>query len=151
MNDEIDDLFDDSFDRDVVSLAGRPTIEFTDLHWSVVNRACMMQNTGEEIAKLLGISYDTLSRRINEKYAIGFAEYYAQRVTAGTMSLRRWQWRTAKLGNPTMQIWLGKQHLGQKETVELQGGMNLKLSYNLDEIDDSDTTANKLDANTNGV
>jgi hypothetical protein len=35
------------------------------------------------------------------------------------MSLRRAQWKSAEGGNVTMQIWLGKQWLGQKEQHEI--------------------------------
>jgi hypothetical protein len=36
----------------------------------------------------------------------------------GTRSLRRLQYEAAKTGNVTMQIWLGKQWLGQKDRTE---------------------------------
>jgi hypothetical protein len=34
------------------------------------------------------------------------------------MSLRRLQWNNAKKGNVTMQIFIGKQYLGQSDKVE---------------------------------
>ena len=40
------------------------------------------------------------------------------------MSLRRAQWKSAKSGNVTMQIWLGKQWLGQKEQSEVSISRN---------------------------
>lgn len=36
----------------------------------------------------------------------------------GRSSLRRMQFQTAEKGNPTMQIWLGKQLLGQRDKIE---------------------------------
>jgi hypothetical protein len=63
-----------------------------------------------EIAKMLGISVDTLDRRCAEELAKGRANL--------RVSLRRWQLEAAKKGNITMLIWLGKQYLGQTEKVE---------------------------------
>jgi len=41
----------------------------------------------------------------------------------GRSSLRRLQWKSATNGNITMQIWLGKQYLGQRDmhSAELSG------------------------------
>lgn len=36
----------------------------------------------------------------------------------GKVSLRRMQWRTAESGNAAMQIWLGKQILGQRDQAQ---------------------------------
>lgn len=96
---------------------GRKTIE---INWSQVEECCKIQCTGEEIAAILGISYDTLERAIKREYDNDFAEYFEQKSANGKMSLRRRQYETAKEGNVTMQIWLGKQWLGQKEKSEVE-------------------------------
>lgn len=40
----------------------------------------------------------------------------------GKRSLRRMQWKSAKGGNATMQIWLGKQLLGQTDKQDITSG-----------------------------
>src|SRR5262245_43139262 len=66
--------------------------------------------TQEEIAEKLGCSVDTLARR--------FAESYKKGVAAAKTSLRRNQFLLAKK-NAAMAIFLGKNYLGQRDTVNL--------------------------------
>lgn len=94
---------------------GRPKIE---IDWSLVQRLCNIHCTGEEIASILGISYDTLQRRVQEEYSCGFADYYKKAAASGKMSLRRKQFESALDGNTTMLVWLGKNILGQKDAPE---------------------------------
>ena len=84
----------------------------------LVQKLCEIQCTGEEIASVLGVSYDTLIRRVKELGYGGFAEFYKKHSEVGKASLRRLQWGTAVKGNVSMQIWLGKQILGQREKIE---------------------------------
>ena len=95
----------------------RPRIE---IDWSDVEKLCALQATEEEVAQFLGCSVDTLARRCQEDHDLSFAEYFAQKRGMGKVSLRRAQWQTAQKGNATMQIWLGKQYLGQKDKSEHQ-------------------------------
>lgn len=69
--------------------------------------------TDDEIAAFFGVSTDTIGRR--KKNNKKFAEAYKEGAELGKMSLRRLQWKKAKSGHAGMQIWLGKQHLGQKD------------------------------------
>ena len=68
--------------------------------------------TQDEIAAVLGVSVDTLRRRKD------FASVYNTGRENAKQSLRRLQWKSAKDGSTGMQIWLGKQYLGQKERIE---------------------------------
>ncbi len=74
--------------------------------WRLAGIGC----TVEEIAHVMACSPDTLTRRFADRIEKGRAE--------GRASLRRKQWATA-MGDTrsaaTMQIWLGKQLLGQKD------------------------------------
>jgi hypothetical protein len=63
--------------------------------------------TNEEIAKFFDCSTDTIERR--------FAGELAKGRVDGRIRLRRLQWQSAQKGNVTMQIWLGKQYLGQSD------------------------------------
>lgn len=108
------------------NLGGRPKVE---INWEIAKRACQLQCTGEEVASLLEIDYDTLNRRITQDfldqdgkplYPKGFTDYFKIHSANGRASLRRKQFETALAGNATMQIWLGKQYLGQTDKVEQQ-------------------------------
>jgi hypothetical protein len=79
---------------------------------------CRINCTQAEIADVLQVSVDTLERRVLEDFGVNFAEYYKRFQGQGKMSLRRLQWNNAKKGNVTMQIFLGKQYLGQSDKVE---------------------------------
>lgn len=90
-----------------------------DIDWNEVEKLCAMQATQEEIADWFYISVDTLNIRCKELYGKTFSEYFKQKRTRGKISLRRAQWLKAITGeNTSMQIWLGKQWLGQKDQVE---------------------------------
>ena len=93
---------------------GRPKITFD---WDLFDNLCDIQATKSEIAGVLEISEDTIERRIKEEKGISFADYYKRVSSGGKSSLRRAQMKTALSGNATMQIWLGKQFLDQKDTV----------------------------------
>jgi len=79
----------------------------------------MIQCTDKEIAHCLGVSEATLIRRKQDDAA--FAETLEHARSNGRMSLRRVQWQSAQAGNATMQIWLGKQILGQRDKHEFSG------------------------------
>jgi hypothetical protein len=79
--------------------------------------------TMKEIAAVVGCSVDTLERR--------FPDLIKDGREKGKSSLRRWQWKNAEKGNTTMQIWLGKQLLGQRDFKEVpvdQDGKEVKPS-----------------------
>lgn len=105
-----------------INRGGRKKIEFTDKDWKQLYAAVQIHCTAEECAALLGVSSDTLDRRFKEVGVNGFAEYYKNNCGAGKASLRRMQWKTAQSGNATMQIWLGKQMLNQRDKHEITGG-----------------------------
>lgn len=68
---------------------GRPRIK---IDWHIVNSLCEIWCTGEEVASVLGISYDTLNRGCKREFGVGFAEYYKmenmeQRITIGLGSI----------------------------------------------------------------
>jgi len=97
---------------------GRPLIE---VKWDVVDKLCLIQCTGEEIASFLNISYDTLERACKREKKEDFADYIGQKKLGGKASLRRKQWKLVESGNATMCIWLGKQYLGQTDKQEVSG------------------------------
>lgn len=95
---------------------GRPVknIDFTEL-----DKLIGIQATAEECASWFDVSVDTIDRRLQEQFGMGFAEYSKQKKGKGKISLRRRQMQAALDGNTTMLIWLGKQYLGQSEGGEI--------------------------------
>ena len=87
---------------------GRPK-KHIDLE--LVEKLAHIQCTYSEIASTLSISVDTLTRHKD------FAAVYKRGAESGRKSLRRMQFESANKGNITMQIWLGKQYLGQSDYV----------------------------------
>ena len=120
---------------------GRPAIEIDQ---SVFENLCKIQCTETEIAGVFDCSIDTINRWCKKTYGVTFADIYKKKSAAGKMSLRRWQFDTAKRGNATMQIWLGRQYLGQTERQEIETvGEDSNITINIcpataDDIEDDD-------------
>lgn len=89
-----------------------------DIDWKRVDAYLQAHCDGVGIAGLLGISPDTLYRACQRDHKIGFAEYAAQKKGEGKELLKAKQFETAMSGNVSMQIWLGKQILNQKDKAE---------------------------------
>lgn len=96
-------------------MTGRPK---KHIDWDMVEKLCAIHCTGEEIASILDVSYDTLQRRCQEEHECGFADYYKKASASGKMSLRRKQYEVAMAGNVSMLIWLGKNTLNQRDQVD---------------------------------
>jgi len=99
-------------------MAGRPKIQ---IDYDAVRKLSNIQCTQEEIASFLGISVRTLQR--DEE----FCRVYKIGQDNGKMSLRRMQWKLAEK-NPSMAIWLGKQHLGQKDNIDVNGEQTTRVT-----------------------
>jgi hypothetical protein len=76
----------------------------------VVYKLACIQCTPEEIAEVVGTNVATLRKRFGNLLDAGKQK--------GKQSLRRAQWEKAINGDTRMQIFLGKQYLGQKDTPE---------------------------------
>lgn len=112
-----------------VDLGGRPRKEI-DL--GELAKACEIQCTAEECAHLFDCSTDTLDRRLKESGYDGFAEFYKKHSNSGKSSLRRFQWKSAEEGNVTMQIWLGKQMLDQRDKHDVELNVSDDIAEMLD-------------------
>lgn len=102
---------------DKVKTKGRPKLVLNATGIDLIVEAAEIMCTDDEIAGLLGVSVDTLTR---EENATAFAEAKKKGNTKGKKSLRRTQFEIAKKGNATMAIWLGKQYLGQRENDDVK-------------------------------
>jgi|SRR6185503_8753681 len=95
-----------------VKKRGRPP---KTIDCKIVEKLATIHCTQQEIAAVLGVSQDTL---VNETNGVAFAEAFERGWQRGKESLRRAQWKSAiDKGNVTMQIWLGKNMLGQRDIV----------------------------------
>ena len=78
--------------------------------------------TQDEIAEAIGISADTLQRD-QELYGAWKRGHNNMKT-----SLRLRQFQSAMSGKVVMQIWLGKQYLGQKDKVDMTQETKLTIS-----------------------
>lgn len=76
---------------------------------------CWIQCTKEEICNILKVSDTTLTRWCKRTYGLDFEGAYKKFSAGGKMSLRRHMFKQAEK-NPTMAIWLSKQHLGMRDS-----------------------------------
>ena len=75
--------------------------------------------SAEFCAQKLGISPDSLDRRLKEKYGHGFAEYKHKIQEPLRINLMKKQYDVAMSGNTALLIWLGKQYLKQRDGSSL--------------------------------
>jgi len=121
-------------------MAGRPKI---NIDWSKVDKYLQAQCNGIGIAGLLGISKDTLYDKCLEDNKTLFSDYSAIKKGEGKELLRAKQFTTAMEGNVTMQIWLGKQYLDQKDRTDTTSG-DKPIQANLNVTVDNSETAETL-------
>lgn len=88
--------------------AGRPKAKIDP---EQVEKLAGIGCTVEEIASVVGCHRDTI-------YA-EFSDALTKGRNVGKFTLRNMQWRTANKGSATMQIWLGKQYLNQRDRLDL--------------------------------
>lgn len=100
------------------SKGGRPLAEIDQKQFE---NLCRLQCTKEEVCGWFGVTDKTLERWCKRTYKRGFSEVFREKRQGGKISLRRNQLRLSET-NATMAIWLGKQYLGQRETVEVEAG-----------------------------
>ena len=122
------------------SNAGRPRSE---IDFDTLQRCCQVGCTREECAGILRIAPATLDERLKEQ-GTNFQEYFKNHFDKTKQSLRRAQIKSAlEKKNPTMQIWLGKQYLGQRDKWEHSGQIDSnQITANLDP---SNLTDDELD------
>ena len=77
---------------------------------------CGLQCTLEEICGFFGVTDKTLDGWCKRTYKASFSEVFRQKRGTGKISLRRAQFRLAEK-NANMAIWLGKQYLGQSDSI----------------------------------
>ena len=92
----------------------RKEIDATDFE-----KLCGLQCTQEEICGWFGVTDKTLESWVKREYGRSYSEVYAEKRGLGKISLRRYQFRLAEK-SAAMAIFLGKNYLGQKDSVEFE-------------------------------
>lgn len=105
--------------------AGRPEVI---IDWDVVGSYLRAQCNTVGIASILGISTDSLYLKCKKDNSLDYTAFSEQKKGEGKEMLRAKQFTTAMGSvkdkmppNISMQIWLGKQYLGQRDKNELTG------------------------------
>lgn len=111
---------------------GRPLIP---IDYGQLDALCEIQCTGEEIASFFDINYDTLNRCLIREKGVSFAEYFKLKGGKGKVSLRRRQWLSATQGNTAMQIFLGKNILGQADRQQVSIEGETQINVTVDDIE----------------
>lgn len=83
---------------------------------ALFERLSGLMMTLDEIAGVMRISRSRLSQCVHEAYDMSADEALQMFASDGRMAIRKAQMDSRN--NPVMAIWLGKQHLGQKDRVE---------------------------------
>ena len=103
---------------------GRPK---KPIDWKVFEAFCKLQATQQEVCGALSISHEALNQKIAEYYGddddgkpYNFLKIHREIGAEGLISLRRSQFENAiNRKNSSMQIWLGKQYLNQRDKSDL--------------------------------
>lgn len=102
-----------------------------DINQEQFEKLCAIQCTETEIANWFKCSVDTIERWCKETYVdedgkpMSFAEVFKVYSVDGKISLRRFQFRQAEKSY-AMAIWLGKQWLGQRDSIDMSVDTNDK-------------------------
>lgn len=104
--------------------AGRPPKEFDR---DVFEGMCAIMCTEEEICGVFKTTDKTLNNWLKRTYDMDFSEAFKIFSGKGKMNLRRWQFNLAKK-NAGMAIFLGKNYLGQRDSVEYEDSETIKAA-----------------------
>jgi hypothetical protein len=77
-----------------------------------------LQCSDEEIASWFGVPVRTIQNRRKQPK---FTEAMCRGKARGCISVRRAQMRLLETGNATMAVWLGKNLLGQRDSMQITG------------------------------
>lgn len=121
------------------STGGRPAKTLTRDGWNLVATLSQFMATDEEIAVALSDDYEQISVDVLTNALNGgtFADWKLKGKCRGKTSLRSWQFASAKNGNVTMQIFLGKNYLGQSDRTEVEAP-DTQINITVSAADESD-------------
>lgn len=115
---------------------GRPK---ADIDWEYVGKLLEAGCKAIDIANEIGINRETFYNRCEADNNIGFSAFSQERRSKGDNRLRVAQYKNAIDGNTSMQIWLGKDRLGQKDQQEISASLTVN-TINYADADIPDTS-----------
>ena len=118
-------------ERPQTGAMGTPAFKFDPNQVSIFG---MYSATYETMAEYYGVSIDTIARRMKDAGS-DFCRAYKKGAGMGLMKLREAQMAKALSGDSTMLIWLGKQLLGQKDSIQNDVKLNQPIKLVVDEVD----------------
>lgn len=95
-----------------VGKGGRPKLILNDAGEELIEKLYSVMCKDDEVEGIIGADIETLKAEHNIER---FSRAQKKGQSMAKNSLRRAQFKSALEGNVTMQIWLGKQILGQRE------------------------------------
>jgi hypothetical protein len=102
-----------------VNKGGRPRVLINDEETRErINVMASRLHTQPEAAALLGVSLATFEGFLRANADI--RDIWEGGQLTGRAAIRRLQFASAQKGNVPMQIWLGKQYIGQKDKAEVE-------------------------------
>jgi len=109
------------------------------IDWKQVEDLLMADCSGVQIAARLGIHENTLYKRCKDDLKVEFVAFSQQKKAKGDCLLKVKQYESAvKDKNIPMQIWLGKQRLGQKDKTDLEVSSVSKVHIEVPKKPDND-------------
>lgn len=116
-----------------MSKTGRPNKEFNKDEFE---KLCGIMCTQNEICSFFNTTDKTIANWCKRTYKLSFSDCIKKYSSQGKISLRRAQYKSAIRGNVTMQVWLGKQWLGQRDSVEVTDERLNKIDTLIGSIDE---------------
>jgi hypothetical protein len=104
------------------------------IDWDIVDKLLQAHAPGTEIAASFDMHPNSFYRRVEKEFNCGFDEYCARKREKGKNNLRLAQFKKALEGNTTIQIWLGKNWLGQREEPKVINLMPTPLANALENL-----------------
>ena len=106
-----------------------------------LEKLCSLQCTDQELADWFGVSTRTIE---NRRKRPEFAQAIQRGRSKGRISVRRAQMKMLESGNGSMGVWLGKQLLGQRDTITNEhvgsggGPIQVTIKPDLSRFDDEE-------------
>ena len=106
-----------------------------EIEWKVLDSILQYGANLVDCAEMIGVSEDTIQRRIKALHDCTFSEYRQKKMGRMRMKLLQKQYEMAIGGSVPLLIWMGKQHLGQADKqehgVSKEAGDMIRLAYRL--------------------
>ena len=90
------------------------------IDWKLAADCATAHSPEREIAATVGVALNTLKAAVKRVHKMPLKEWIEKNREHGKSELRRAQFKLAVAGNERMLNWLGRQWLGQKDSIEVE-------------------------------